>query len=852
MIIRRIIALLFMLLLSQAAFAANLFDPSSGDVSLKVLGAIFGGLLDAGGQDPLLAGIKTFNSGVLLIGGVLAAYTIFSSVIGTAHDGEMLGKQFSSLWVPIRYSLGTALVLPVIGGGYCVMQAIVMWLVVQGIGLADGVWSSFMSNPTAAANTKATTTNREDILNTAKTAFNNSVCYRSFQIAVSNAPSILNWLTTYKYSMRNTADGYEYGDSNAAIRTKGCGVVNYPQIPADTTASNSTPSTNSGYLGNLGTMFAPMNISPINQAHKAQTDALVQAMDALAAQAIDARKNGPLTASQAQGFYKQIETATDNYVKNIKSAADGLSSGDAFSAIKQSSTSQGWILAGAWFTRIVQMNNQIHNAVNSTPSGDRSSPWVDSGLFTDAKLSIVVADEVLSQGPNASASDVFNTKEQNADDGKGKSGDTGGFIKKAEAAVMKGLTTVNLYELKNDARHPLIIAQDLGQRLETVCYLILAAMATVIGLAAVFLPTVVSPVIELMGWFLNVPIKLLMGSAMGLEYVLPNMPFIIWIGCITGWVLLVIEAVIAAPLWAIMHLHPHGDGAINSRAANGYSLVLSLLLRPVLMVFGMMSSIVISSVIGEFINKTYFEVFAQNTGAFSGFSALTALAMGTILYFIIMFIFIRKVFGILHQLPDQLLQWIGGAGTSLGQFAGDFSSASDKGAAAASAAGGAIAGSGAGLLGKSAKSMNDAGGFSAWAARNKLTSETSQGIAQAQKSAEDEQHTQDILSSIQASKAENMQQQNESIAQRTSSLPQPVQSFANKINQMKTDDDGKQSFNIKNAASSLPIIERAINDIGKDKVSIIAQDVLSKEHKSLSDDMKDFTTQVNQFKDKTK
>ena len=136
---KKIIMSLMLFALSASAYSANLFDPSSDDVSIKALGAIFGGLLDAGGQDPLLAGIKVFNAGVLLIGGVLAAYTIVAGVLGTAHEGELLGKKFSSLWIPIRYSVGTALVLPVIGGGYCVMQAIVMWLVVQGIGLADGV-----------------------------------------------------------------------------------------------------------------------------------------------------------------------------------------------------------------------------------------------------------------------------------------------------------------------------------------------------------------------------------------------------------------------------------------------------------------------------------------------------------------------------------------------------------------------------------------------------------------------------------------------------------------------------------------------------------------------------------------
>ena len=111
--IRKSAIALLAMLLPSLAFASNLFDVPAGDVSMKVLGAIFGGLLDSGGgSDPLLSGIKMFNGGCLIIGGILAAYTILAGTLNTAHDGEMLGKKFSSVWIPVRYSVGTALVLP--------------------------------------------------------------------------------------------------------------------------------------------------------------------------------------------------------------------------------------------------------------------------------------------------------------------------------------------------------------------------------------------------------------------------------------------------------------------------------------------------------------------------------------------------------------------------------------------------------------------------------------------------------------------------------------------------------------------------------------------------------------------
>lgn len=74
------------------------------------------------------------------ISGALAAYTLIAGTMQTAHDGEMLGKRWSSMWLPIRVTLGTAAVVPAVG--YCVAQMFAAWMVIQGIGMADQVWQA--------------------------------------------------------------------------------------------------------------------------------------------------------------------------------------------------------------------------------------------------------------------------------------------------------------------------------------------------------------------------------------------------------------------------------------------------------------------------------------------------------------------------------------------------------------------------------------------------------------------------------------------------------------------------------------------------------------------------------------
>ena len=97
------------------------------------------------------------------------------------------------------------------------------------------------------------------------------------------------------------------------------------------------------------------------------------------------------------------------------------------------------------------------------------------------------------------------------------------------------------------------------------------------------------------------------------------------------------------------------------------------------MIFGFIASLVISYVLGEFLNKVYFLEFAQSTQNITGWWSFFSIAFGSLLYVIMVFIIIRKCFSLIFQIPDQLLTWFGGQGQSLGNFAGDFSSGIDTG-----------------------------------------------------------------------------------------------------------------------------------------------------------------------------
>jgi conjugal transfer/type IV secretion protein DotA/TraY len=697
---KNILFLLLLGLVPGLAFAQDVFAPSSGDISMIVLSQIFGGLMSSGaaasgtlgGSDPMLNAISTFNGAVLTIGGILAAYTILAGTLGTAHDGEMLGKKFSSVWIPIRYSLGTALVLPIVGGGYCIMQLIVMWLVVQGIGLADAAWSSYMSAPNQSANINMPTMLQDQVLILAENVFTSEVCLASYNQVLSDTPSILKG--NYNFSMTSDTDPvtqkevWHFGDQSGitSFATKNsCGQVtgNPATIVANNTSNGTT--SNTGKLGALDNLFTSPDISGITTAQNNATNTLITSMSTLATQLVQKQAAGNSDVhTNAKTYYAQIQSAATTYVQSVTNSAQSLVNGNsnAYTSMQQAANTQGWFMAGAWFMKIIDINQKITDAMNMVPSSDSSTGASSLNLFSDAGKYMVVSQEVLSvhYGNDAipTSNDTGNTDTSKQQDKEAHA--TGSSVAgKIGALVASTMTKIDLYNLKDDTRHPIIIINDMGNRLVTACTTImLGIMALNIG--SIFVGGALNGLIQTVVQFLQIPIGALWGVGFSASTMIPMIPFLIWLGSLIGWLILVVEAVLAAPLWAVMHLHPNGED-LTGRGGNGYMLVLSLLLRPVLMIFGLITAIVLSAVMGEFINKVFFQVFAVSQGSdLTGFSAFFEILFGTVIYCIIMFTFISKMFSIIHIVPDQLMRWMGGGQDNLGgQMASAFESSGKQG-----------------------------------------------------------------------------------------------------------------------------------------------------------------------------
>ena len=121
----------------------QLFELSQNDVSFAYLAMIFGkigNLLCTGFQLPLMTNIMSiFNMGILTVVGFIIMYSLIITVMQTAQQGSQMAKKVSP-FVMLRVVTGTSLLVPM-SSGYSAIQALTMYVVIQGIGLADQVWT---------------------------------------------------------------------------------------------------------------------------------------------------------------------------------------------------------------------------------------------------------------------------------------------------------------------------------------------------------------------------------------------------------------------------------------------------------------------------------------------------------------------------------------------------------------------------------------------------------------------------------------------------------------------------------------------------------------------------------------
>lgn len=620
------------LLLPQFSFAQEVSQP---DKSITLLGAIFGNLGSWSSTDnPLSTGISTLNGVILVVVGILVTYTIVVAVLNTAQDGEFMGKKMSSAWIPIRVALGTALLLPMFGSGYCMIQVLVAWFISQGVGFANSAWNGYIltRGNTIVSNIGLTNPN---IKSFAYNSYKSYLCLEGSQktTAVQPAPANMLGLPTNPSGVLTLKPGmkkietqestiYEFGfNDDIGAKNDSCGVIEIPkpQIIDKNVDKAFSMLPKDDYLRALE------QTQNVSQTNLEATNNLLNSLQGLAKNAINKNKATSLS---------EIDGLISTYQETVKKVAMNEIQKNEKLLISKTSTYDGWMLAGGYYSRISLIQEMIDRSIQNI--GYSTGPnFIDNKMYNEKNLYT-----------QALIQETFNGIE----DYKFKNGSKISSDKLIQKSIF-GSSFSNVWT-PNENEHILVSIKRLGNWLTSLGS---TAFSEGMNLMIFVNNQGLTGAIQTSLYLFAFPILIIGGI---LSHILPFVPLIIWFGAIVGWTILCFQAIIIAPLWGVMHIIPEGHDAVGG-GGQGYKIVLSLTLRPIIMIMSLLAAFSILGLIGKAVNGFIHHalLLAQtNTNVFMG---LTGLIFIPLLYTIIMFVIIKKIFSIIYLVPDAILGWFG-------------------------------------------------------------------------------------------------------------------------------------------------------------------------------------------------
>ena len=357
----------------------------------------------------------------------------------------------------------------------------------------------------------------------------------------------------------------------------------------------------------------------------------------------------------------------------------------------------GWGGAGVWYNKIAQINGALIGATNSLPYV-RSYPSVMERI----------AKEKLAHDKTSMGRERF---KPHMSDGQAVNFERPSDAKVAEAlwasydlwkeAYPKGGNTPNMFKsivfsifgleglysmLDNPTTYPLAQLVGIGRSLVESSIRSLGYYAIATGGEVMGAGIGIGHYAGLASGFFFQVAMLGLGVGFVLFYVVPFLPFVYFFFAVGGWVKGIFEAMVGVPLWALAHIRIDGHGLPGDHAMGGYYLILEVFLRPIMIVFGLLGSIIIFA--GQvFLLHEIFPLLTSNVGGFDYAAAPTAPA-GTVgafeyahgiidsffymvAYAIIVYMLAMSSFKLIDQVPNHILRWMGASVDAFAEQSGD-------------------------------------------------------------------------------------------------------------------------------------------------------------------------------------
>lgn len=713
------------------------------DLAHKSLVRLFGGFVfkPFGGAPAesatVLAKVLGYTNVIaMILGVIIMAYVLVAGALNTAASGEMLGRSWSSVWLPLRTSLAFGMIVPATNGGevFSVAQSLVIWMIIVGSNSATWLWKQGSESLLAGDPVMPKVSFHSG--KAATPAINTIFCsvVKGHIVEKRNTAAPVIGHVYYVNSIDYTVSKYSQADitldnlgsvslTNATkIVLDGCGTISFPNSASVLSGTQFENSQGSG-LFTKGIAWQKQVQDKFNESTRNNYNSFITKAKSMSEQVyasgltrkkIDSAMS--VGGDQAIAMQKLVDAAGqdygntllayENYLSTIQSETLGAASAAGWG---DDMTKGGWMRAGAWFFEASRLQGFVQTLLGSINQSGTYTPSPPNGCsfassYTNCKdqreeyqswseaLLLVNGASAASPGATAAASakGVMNiTSTVKVDDGAMETLDS-----KALDTVSVQISTLFMNSImsmgEDDALgsagnvshggsgqatsttgmiSPFTAVTSLGRGLQQIGVGVWTAGLGVSALLGVN----DSPAGSLLSIFSASSTSALAGSAKyvmaslapvlagvgGLAFMLafaiPFMPVTIWIMLVCGYLVTVIEAIAAAPLAVIMLATPEGEGISGTGFKQALQMINAIILRPSLSIVGLFAAMTLSYAGFAILNDLFWSV----AGLATDMSIFEILAM-IFIYSTLAFKLCEYMISVIHKIPDQIMQWMGG------------------------------------------------------------------------------------------------------------------------------------------------------------------------------------------------
>jgi conjugal transfer/type IV secretion protein DotA/TraY len=649
---------------------------STTDLSRQALIGIFGQVVNdplangaSGGGDTILARIfQIGNAALLSVALVIGGWMAFKKVSGAAHDGTVFEQGKATLWGPIRAILAIASLAPT-ANGWSICQLLMLWAAsIMGVGTAN-LATRAATDALTNGQTMVVQPVMPSTVELARNLYQANLCMYAVNQGLDLEHAQGGWvMPNYYIQPHDTQTGMIFRSS-----TYVCGGANV----TDALESANQVKDNTGWFS------SNIDVSDIKKAHlealRAMQKVLYPGAQDFARKVAAKMQNGAVRLPNAEVAilsgaqrYEEIVTARAS-TKNSQIAA--LSS-----QIADSLKTQGWWALGAWYQTFAQANSKLNNAMAAKAQTFGESLLGDRAIddFYHKVMTAYHAQQI--HNAAEAPSSVTGQSMQNASSSEAEK-IIGNFFNAPGQRLV--LVLANQYNQNNGQTNPLVSIKTLGDQLLSFSSGVITTFLSVrvgVSLAEKFPPgriinfvtgvgDGVNKGLDVIEPYIRMIVIALFSIGTVLSIYLPMIPFVVWFGGVINWLVVVGEAVIAAPLWAMTHMISEGEG-VGNRSGHGYIFLLNVMVRPLLMVVGFFLAGSAIIVAGNFLNQIFGIAIAN--AQFDSMTGLVSMVGLFVLYCSLCMNLVHRCFNLILIVPDQVINWIGGhAASALGRDTND-------------------------------------------------------------------------------------------------------------------------------------------------------------------------------------